>query len=235
MEFELVDFVLASLLMGVGIGTDVALATIIRSHQLKTLKVILIWVIGVSLTHTIFPMLGYVTTYVGVQLLPELTPIIGVVAFICIFWFLKDELLSLFEDTPADNSNILVTLGLILAVSWDALWSGPAKSAQVIGWPELFVWGSFILVGLSVSLLTIFSMYYAKRLFVMFSTNGKHRFTLLWLQYSVISYFGWLALLRYSLGLQVSWLLVLGLSALIMFLVMRIISLRQYEQAASYR
>lgn len=223
MEFELFDFVLASTLMGIGIGTDVALATLARAKYLNTPKVIALWVIGVSLTHTLFPMLGYLTTYIGVQYVPMLTPFIGLVAFVCIFWFLKSELQSLFTnelEEESDTQHLLITLGLILAVSWDALWSGPAKSAQVIGWPELLVWLSFLLVGLAVSLLALSSMYFAKFLIHVVADKGPVKMTLLWLQYSVISYFAWLALLRYSFDINVSWSIVLLFSAVVMGLIM---------------
>lgn len=35
MDIPLLDFLLASLLMGIGIGTDVALATLARGKQLR--------------------------------------------------------------------------------------------------------------------------------------------------------------------------------------------------------
>ena len=49
MEFALFDFVTASLLMGIGIGSDVAIATFARANQLATLRTAVIWIIGVSL------------------------------------------------------------------------------------------------------------------------------------------------------------------------------------------
>ena len=164
MEIALADFIFASVLMGIGIGTDVALATIARAHQLKTTRLILLWVVGVSLTHTLFPMLGYVLTYFSVQMLPFLTPLIGIIASICIFWYLHTEFVGLASESNSEQQRLLVSLGLILAVSWDALWSGPAKSAQVVGWPELLVWGSFILVGIAVSILTVASLAFARAL-----------------------------------------------------------------------
>ncbi len=92
----------------------------------------------------------------------------------------------------------MVTLGLILAVSWDALWSGPAKSAQVIGWPELFVWGSFLVVGAFVSLLAIVSLNFALRVNQSLQQTRLSQWFGQWVQYSVIAYFGLLALLHFG-------------------------------------
>ncbi len=217
MDFSWIDFTFACLLMGLGIGTDVALATVARAAQLKSMQTIITWVIGVSLTHTLFPMLGYLMTYFSVQVLPFLTPIVGIIAATCIFWFLHNELLSLkqsgnISDSPNDNQRLLMSLGLILAVSWDALWSGPAKSAQVIGWPELLVWVSFILVGIAVSLLAMSSVIFSRVLEPIILKSHKVHLGLLWLQYSVIAYFGYLAILRYTLNIDLPWYVVMLLS-----------------------
>jgi hypothetical protein len=45
--FPLMDFVLASLIMGLGIGADVCVATMIRAKHLTTLKAVLFWIVGV--------------------------------------------------------------------------------------------------------------------------------------------------------------------------------------------
>lgn len=206
MDFPLFDFTVASILMGLGIGLDVAIATVARAGQLKTIRTAALWVIGVSLTHTLFPMIGYLLAYFSVQITPEITPIIGVLAFVCIFLFLKGELLELANPEQENtHSQILITLGLILAVSWDALWSGPAKSAQVIGWPELMVWVSFILVGAMVSVLAMTSL----RLSHIFNRIGEQKPYLgpigSWIQYSVIAYFGLLALIRYTFNIDIYW------------------------------
>ena len=220
-EFPLFDFVLASLLMGLGIGTDVAVATAARARQLCHTRVALLWILGVSLTHTVFPMAGYLLTYFSIQLAPQFTPVIGMIAFCCISIYLVSEFRELTsEQDESEGRQILITLGLILAVSWDALWSGPAKSAQVIGWPELLVWVSFIIVGILVSLLALMSLKFAIRVQGKFCTNGWMQYVGLWIQYSVIAYFGWLALLRYTLQINISWASLLLFSALVTGLAM---------------
>lgn len=221
MEFALFDFIIASLLMGLGIGSDVAIATFARSNQLTTLRVAAIWIIGVSFTHTLFPMLGYLLTYFSLQLNPNIEPIVGLIAFGFILFYLVGELSDFFK--PKDNAQdrqILVTLGLILAVSWDALWSGPAKSAQVVGWPELFIWGSFIVVGMFVSIMAIVSLNFALRFKHLAKGKESTRWCIYWLQYTVIGYFGLLALFNYTLGLQFFWWQTLLSSGVIIALLM---------------
>ncbi|MFD2165102.1 hypothetical protein ACFSJY_02400 [Thalassotalea euphylliae] len=231
-DFPLFDFTVASILMGLGIGLDVAIATVARSNQLNTLRTAALWVIGVSLTHTLFPMFGYLLAYFSVQITPEITPLIGILAFVCIFLFLKGELTELANPEQENTSSqILITLGLILAVSWDALWSGPAKSAQVIGWPELMVWISFILVGVMVSVLALTSL----RLSHIFSRIGEKKPYLgllgSWIQYAVIGYFGLLALIRYTFDINMYWWQILMLSSVLigtaMLLCLRLKNVKQ--------
>lgn len=214
------NFLLACLVMGLGIGLDVAIATFMRAHSMQKRRVAAIWVVGVSTTHTVFPMIGYLLTYFSLQTLPVLTPFIGVLAFSLIAHFLYSEL-KISEEEGEQNQS-LVSIGLILAVSWDALWSGPAKSAQVLGWSEWMVWTSFLLVGLVVTVFCVGSLYAAKKLSHLKLFNIAHRFDwAVWIQYSVIAYFGLLALLRYTLGIPLSWQYILLIALVFMFLVMK--------------
>lgn len=225
MSFPMLDFVLASILMGIGIGADVAAATFAQARMLKNVKVAILWVAGVSITHTVFPMLGYLLTYFSIQLQPSLTPIVGMIAFACILVYLAGEFRALCEpDESAENTQILVTLGLILAVSWDALWSGPAKSAQVIGWPELLVWASFIIVGGLVSMLALLSLRWGTKI----NNKDKPNTYVFWLgtgiQYSVIAYFGLLALLRYTLNIHFAWWQTMLLASTLIVIAMLLVS-----------
>lgn len=217
MTFTLFDFFLVSLLMGLAIGLDVAVATVARVGQLNTIRIVAIWVIGVSLTHTLFPMFGYLLAYFSVQVQPALTPVIGIVAFLCIFVFLKTEFKQLiYPEQESEQSQLLITIGLILAVSWDALWSGPAISAQVIGWPQLMVWGSFLIVGIIVSCLAILSFKAAMLINHFVSQRVYMGWVFSWIQYSIIGYFGLLALLRYTLQINMYWWQILMVSFALM-------------------
>ena len=211
------EFLLASLVMGLGIGTDVALATFLRAEALTARNEKIMWLGGVTLTHTLFPMAGYLLAYFSINSAPLLTPLVGVVAFSCIAYFVYSDLVADSEES-SDSNQLMVTLGLILAVSWDALWSGPAKSAQVMGWPEMWVWGSFILVGIVVAVFALVGLALGRKLSVSnvsFSDHSKNSSVSRsldfgrWLQLSAISYFGWLALARYTLNWSLSWWLIL--------------------------
>jgi len=217
----MIEIGFACLLMGLAIGIDVALATFLRANTMVRASTILVWIVGVTLTHTLFPLLGYLLAYIGITELPVLTPIIGLIAFSFIAYFISQEIAE--KESEQESSQILVTLGLILAVSWDALWSGPAKSAQVVGWPEYWVWLSFLIVGLVVMLCACISYLLARYLALNTSANryfksvleGVNRFVPgvnmgQWLQISIVGYFGFLALMRYTFSLDISeWKLLL--------------------------
>lgn len=211
MHQDLSVFVFSSTLMALGIGIDAAMATLVRARAFQTRAQARYWILGVSLTHTVFPLVGYVLAYICVQYLPWLTPLVGVVAFLLVSQFLYGELNE--KNSESQPHNPWISLGLILAVSWDALWSGPAKSAQVLGWSDWMIWLSFLWVGLFVCLLCIASDYIGRCFFEVFKSNQLGIKFALWLQYSVIGYFGLLALLRYSFNWQVHEVIIFMMSA----------------------
>lgn len=208
----------ASILMGLAIGLDAAIATGINAPTINRSSKTLLWIGGITLTHTVFPMVGYLMSYYGLQEFPLVAPIIGVVAFSLIAHFLYDEITSLrnYSEENRGNHQYLISLGLILAVSWDALWSGPAKSAQVIEWPPLAIWASFLVVGATVATLSTVSFIFSSRLTAGLQKNKEsqadQRDALQWLQLSCVGYFGWLALARYTFDLDVSAAVVLTFS-----------------------
>lgn len=235
MNGPLLDFVAACIVMGIGIGTDVAIATALRAKQLNTYKIALVWILGVSLTHTLFPMLGYLTTYFSIQVFPMLTPVVGIIAFLCISQFLYSEFKELAmqtEDSESSDKHFLVSFALILAVSWDALWSGPAKSAQVVGWSEIMIWGSFLLVGIMVAVSAVTSWYLGRWLLMVHNRaiSDKAQHIALWMQYSIIAYFGLLALLRYTFQFDVQWWQVLMLAASLTFLALQVTITKSKQQ-----
>ncbi len=197
----MIDIGLACLLMGLGIGIDVALVTFIQAKALSRKRIIMLWLLGVTLTHTLFPMVGYLIAYFSIHSMPLLTPVIGVIAFIFIAHFISQELA---ENEENEAPSIMVNVALILAVSWDALWSGPAKSAQVFAWPEFWVWFSFVIVGLVVFVFACLSLWLANIIRVEQLKIIQLPFDFgQWLQLSIIGYFGLLALLRYTFQFSV--------------------------------
>lgn len=220
MNISLIEMLFACLIMGLGIGADVALATFLRANSMHNKRTAFFWIFGVTLTHTLFPMAGYLLAHFSIYSAPFISPIVGIFAFAFIAYFVIQELEVADSDSHHDSSNngqMLVTLGLILAVSWDALWSGPAKSAQVIGWPGIWVWSSFLIVGFVVTLFSILSYFLAKRVSFQFQQPRWMLFDFgQWVQLSVISYFGLLALLRYTFDVQWPWWKLLIASCVLM-------------------
>lgn len=194
------EFMICSVLMGLGIGIDAAVATGARMPLMHSRRVVVAWLFGITLTHTLFPMAGYSLSYLGLLQAPVLSPLVGILAFTLIACFLWAELRPLDDNNRPGSQSLLAGAGLLLAVSWDALWSGPAKSAQVIGWPQPAVWASFIVVGAVVAILSWLALKLAARV-----EQLANQPLLQCLQYGVIAYFGWLALFRYTLGITLAW------------------------------
>lgn len=226
MSFSVFEMVSACLVMGLGIGADVALATFLRANAMVNTRTVLFWICGVTLTHTLFPMIGYLLAYFSIYNAPIISPIIGMIAFAFIAYFVFQELNIKREDS-SNNGQLLISLGLILSVSWDALWSGPAKSAQVIGWPDYWVWSSFLIVGLVVALFSVASYFLAKQVEVKLRQPKWMLFDFgQWVQLSVISYFGLLALLRYTFDAQWFWWELLMLSLVLMAMILHRIAIK---------
>ena len=209
-------FLFASTVMALGIGIDAAIATLVRARHFTTGKQAALWIAGVSATHTLFPMLGYGLAYISVQHLPVLAPLVGIVACLLVAHFLYAELSQQGEQTHSMNS--WVHLGLILAVSWDALWSGPAKSAQVLGWSDWMIWLSFVWVGLLVSALCMGSFYLGLKAQRLVQERASILSIVTWLQLSVVGYFGLLALVRYTFEWQLHAVIVFILSGCMVYI-----------------
>lgn len=236
MNTSLIEIVCACVIMGVGIGADVALATVLRAHAMSNKRTVLFWMVGVTLTHTLFPMVGYLLAHFSIHNAPIISPIIGLLAFSFIAYFVAQELKVNHDQSDANSAansagKVFVTLGLILTVSWDALWSGPAKSAQVIGWPDFWVWSSFLIVGLVVALFSMISYFLAKHVHIKIRQPRWLIFEFgQWVQLSVVSYFALLALLRYTLDVQWLWWKVLMISCVFIAVILHRIALA--KQAA---
>lgn len=208
------EYLIACLLMGAAIGMDVALVTALYSTKLTCRKTRTKWITGVVGSHTLLPMCGYLLSFYGIKWLPWLTPLLGVVAIGFIAVYLYHEI---FADDETDPLVATISWSLIVAVSWDALWSGPAKSAQVVEWQSVFVWTSFLVVGAVVYLFTLAGLKVGKRLGC---RQNNTPFVWLWLQYAAIGYFGLLALMRYTFALDVPDWQIFALSAIIIRIVL---------------
>ncbi|HMO77809.1 MAG TPA: hypothetical protein PKA42_00685 [Candidatus Paceibacterota bacterium] len=158
------DVAIPSTLMGVGIAIDVMLATVskFRDDDLSFRN----WTLPIMATHIGFPAIGYYGFWGLSQAYPALNPILGIVGALFVLLFLyevagewigyepkfgiSESIGKLFGFEENDARRLVA----IMAVSWDALWSGPAKAAQAVtgGWTDSEVGWSFIIAGLVVAI-----------------------------------------------------------------------------------
>ncbi|MEZ5841880.1 MAG: hypothetical protein R3D02_16160 [Hyphomicrobiales bacterium] len=217
-------FAAACIVMAAGIGIDVALATIGRFRAIRSLSDGLGWAARITATHIAFPMIGYYGFVFAARTMATLAPYLGLAAGAMVFWFLKDAVSGWLEHPEEDEPPAAgFTWAAVIAVSIDALWSGPAKSAQVIGWPPLPIAISFPVSGLLVGVIALIALAIAlwlKRAIARAAGPSPARLAAAeslgqGLEFCVLAYFGLLALARYTAGLEVSAVAVFGAAALI--------------------
>lgn len=161
--------------MGLGIAIDVAIATLARFRDPSmTFKS---WTMPVAIAHVLLPAFGYYTWWGLGEVFEILVLPLGLIAFAMISIFIH-EAFSEWTDVKPHLSLEPILGGLlsfidkrshgrmmmILAVSMDALWSGPAKSAQAISgnWDWVLVVVSFFLAGAVVGIVSEISLLAAK-------------------------------------------------------------------------
>jgi hypothetical protein len=171
----IIDFLIPSILMGLGIAIDVAIATISRFRDPTTN--FLNWTLPVTISHILLPAIGY---YGWWYLGSEFTAfglVLGLIAFGLIAAFIYEALCEWIDKVPVaalstitDELFSYLSVGpkgrlmMILAVSMDALWSGPAKAAQAASgvWSPLEVLISFFIAGVAVALVAELSLLAAR-------------------------------------------------------------------------
>jgi len=163
---HVLGFTLSCLLMGAGIAVDVALMTVskFRDTSLSFRN----WTLPITATHIVFPLVGYFLFWRIAEAFPETELWLGVAGFTLVALLIYEVLSEAADHQPffsitdyiagifglrKDNSKRLV---VILAVSWDALLSGPAISAQALAddWSTNEVLISFLFVGVVVATIT---------------------------------------------------------------------------------
>lgn len=208
------DFVfgvlLASALMGVGIAIDVMLATVskFRDDELSFRN----WTLPIMATHIGFPAFGYYGFWGLSQAFPWLTPVFGGIGAIFVALFIYEVFSEWIGHEPVFGISAFIgnffgfeeddarRFVAIMAVSWDALWSGPAKAAQALdgNWSTAEVGISFLIAGLVVAIAAQGSLWLALKLREMKFENANKMagfiFRGKWLETSVISGFGVLSL-----------------------------------------
>lgn len=169
--------IIPSILMGLGIAVDVAIATIARfrdaSMNFRN------WAVPVALSHIMLPALGYYGWWFLGQQFESLGLLLGLLAFGLIAVFLYEAICEWLDAKPlvslepltawlfkgADDSSRGRFI-MIMAVSMDALWSGPAKAAQAESgqWTPMEVFASFFIAGAVVAIVAGLSLLAAKGL-----------------------------------------------------------------------
>jgi len=232
-------FLIPSILMGIGVGIDVFIATIAKYRdQTLSWKT---WTIPVVCTHVSFPAFGYFMFWMLSSSLPVAQALLGIIGFILVALFIYEVICESVGTEPIfgisewishkfgfkeNDSRLFIT---VLAVSWDALWSGPAKSAQATAgqWTTNEVILSFAIAGLVVAVVAELALFLA---YFLRNRNFKNpvsvtRFTIIgkYLELSVIAGFGVLSLWRgfssdanlyYSIAIS-------GLTILFIFIVVK--------------
>ena len=211
-------------LMGFGIAVDVIIATVsqFRNQSLSVKS----WSLPIAGTHILFPAFGYYgvwgllkffeTTdivFLGLELsllAPYMSFLLGLVGFVLVALFVYEVFCETADIEPffaisewfselvgldKDDARLFIA---ILAVSWDALWSGPAKAATTEGWSNTEVFWSFFVAGAAVFIFAQVALFIAlqMRKAEFHNVIGMSRFTF-WgklTELSVIGGFGVLSL-----------------------------------------
>ncbi len=206
----IVNFLLPCALMGVGIAIDVTIATISKfrdgSLGFRT------WTVPITATHVLFPATGYYIFWGLGEVFPALHLLLGLAGFILVGLFIYEVLAQSVGSEPVFGISAFIgrVFGLegddsrrfiaILAVSWDALWSGPAKAAQAAAghWTTNEVFLSFFVAGAVVAVIAQFALLAALGLrrvkFADAVAMACFNFWAKWVELSVIGGFGVLSL-----------------------------------------
>jgi hypothetical protein len=170
-------------------------------------------------THIAFPMIGYYGFAFLYDSLPAISLYLGIFAALCVAVFLFIEFR---QWLSGEEEGVDIGWLAVAAVSWDALWSGPAKSAQAIGWNFWEIIASFLLVGCTVAIVGYLALLGAVMLNrrwrggnLDIARLARREVVACWIEFSVIGYFGILALTRYVIGSDYHWPVVLLVTALV--------------------
>jgi hypothetical protein len=151
--------------MGAGIAIDVTFATLAKFHD--TNLSFRNWTLPITTTHILFPAFGYFVFWGVAEVLPWLRPFLGITGGILVALLVYEMIAEEADLEPviAISHGISKLLPIstdhtrhfmaVLAVSWDALLSGPAMAAQAkaAAWDTTEVVGAIIIAGLVVALI----------------------------------------------------------------------------------
>jgi hypothetical protein len=154
------NLLVPSILMGLGIAIDVAIATVSRFRD-RTMS-FFNWTLPVAVSHILLPAIGYYGWWYLGQKFHGLAIILGLLAFAMITVFIYEAICEWINAKPLTSLGPLTDWSfkhfgseskgriiMVLAVSMDALWSGPAKASQAESgqWIPFEVFISFFIAG----------------------------------------------------------------------------------------
>lgn len=219
------DIIASAVFIGLAIGIDAMIATMLIAPSIANKKQAAYWILGITLTHVALPVISFSSSWKSLEWFPTLAPILGVVAFTAtayLFWqWLREALVA--TSTNSDSNPItqpfVISIWLIITISLDALYSGPAIFGQVQkqDWP---IWATsimFLFIGNLLALLLTASLLLANSNWLNLRNliSVKHRLWAVWLQTSAIGYFSLMALFRLTFGWEIASLTVLLISLLL--------------------
>lgn len=197
--------------MGLGIAVDVAIATLARFRDSS--MSFSNWTLPVSATHILLPAFGYYGWWFLGQQFQGLGLILGLLAFSMIAVFIYGSICEWVDAEPIVSLEPLTDwlfksadehsrgrFVMIMAVSMDALWSGPAKAAQAESgqWTPLEVFVSFFIAGAVVAIVAELSLLVAMALRRSSFSNNRRLATYLvggkYLEATILFAFGLLSL-----------------------------------------
>ena len=207
-----------SVMSGLGIAIDVAVATLAMYRQLDTPQKQTMWTAGVGLSHILLPVLSGTVT-AGLETASDKTNYgdllnrgLSAGGFGLIIKFLYDEINGADEEGEENTEESILNakdiskyLAAIWAVSVDAAVSGPAKYKQASNqdWSLDKTMKSAAIGGLTVSLVAFSALQLANKLRDKFADNTnvedfleKHDETILGIEAFILNYFGADALLN---------------------------------------
>ena len=209
-EIGVTSFLIPSILMGIGVAIDVLIATVVKfndsSLSWKN------WTLPVTITHTLFPAVGYFLFWFTSESFPAIKIILGVTGFVLVLLFIYEVICESINTEPVFGISDWIgkKIGFskgaagvfvaVLAVSWDALWSGPAKAAQATAgnWTGLEVALSFLIAGLVVAIVAELALVSSSLLkkYKFHNIESLTRFNLVgkYFELTVIGGFGFLSL-----------------------------------------
>lgn len=203
-------FLIPSILMGAGIAIDVLVTTLAKFQDDRISWHN--WTVPITLTHTLFPAFGYFLFWSLDDAFPFAHTFLGLAGFILVALYVYEVLCEAIGKKPVFGISAWISkkFGVatanasafvaVLAVSWDALWSGPARAAQAAagGWSGIEVFVSFIIAGVVVAIVAEIALsitrYLRARNYSNYATLTNFSILGTYLELSVIGGFGILSL-----------------------------------------